>query len=395
MMKLNAVILKHGREASLSRNHHWVFSGAIHGKEGVMEEGEIIQVRSSMGVVLGYGHYHDASIAVRILSFGDLPIDQNFWNEKIQRAWEVRRKLSLIDNDITNAYRLVHGEGDGLPGLIIDIYQDHAVVQCHTLGMYRNIEYIRLALEKVYDQKLKSIYNKSKESLDSQSPDIKNSFLSGHSQDTIIKENQHLFHVDWVTGQKTGFFLDQRDNRQLLGSLCRNQSVLNLFSYSGGFSVYALKNGASQVVSVDVSNKAIELVNKNVSLLSDELQAKHVSVCTQVNQYLNDCDLYDIVICDPPAFAKSLNKRHQALIGYKNLNNKAISKVKAGGFLFTFSCSQVMDRELFSQTILSAGLESGRKIRILKHLQQGADHPVNLYHPEGSYLKGLLLYLED
>jgi len=389
-----SIILQTGREASLKRNHHWIFSGAIKQTLDQPKEGDLVRILSSRQELLGYGHYSPSNISVRILQFGDQEFSTNFWFEQLSAAYRLRNALHLTSSAITTTYRLVHGEGDGLPGLIIDIYGHHAVIQCHTIGMLQNIQFIAEALKNLYGPKLETIYNKSKESLGQTASSLENSFLWGHQSETVVTEHAHSFLVNWTTGQKTGFFLDQRENRLLVGSMSKGKSVLNLFSYTGGFSIYALVNGASQVDSVDVSSTAVNLLNRNIELLPSE-EFRHQSFIRPVNDFIQDCEAYDIIICDPPAFAKSLNKRHQALIGYKNLNAKVLRKVKSGGFLFTFSCSQVMDRELFQQTILAAALETGRKVKILQHLSQGPDHPINIYHPEGSYLKGLLLYVED
>ena len=393
-MEYPAIILNHGRDASLKRNHHWIFSGGIHKIIGAPNEGDLVKIISASNEILGYGQYSESNIAVRILQFGSDPWTDDFWNKKLIEGYRLRERLDLINNPLTNSYRLIHGEGDGLPGLIIDIYHDTAVIQCHTQGMLRNVQLISNALIEIYGNRLTCIYNKSNESLGLDSGESKNSWLLGDRSENTIQENGYSFKVNWVTGQKTGFFIDQRENRKLLGDYCHGKSVLNLFCYSGGFSMYALNNHATNVDSVDVSAKAIDLTNDNVNLILNN-SIPHQSHCIGVNEYLQQCDPYDIIICDPPAFAKSINKRHQALIGYKNLNAKVIRKVKSGGLLFTFSCSQVMDRELFQQTILAAALESNRKVKIIEHLSQGPDHPTNLYHPEGSYLKGLLLYIED
>lgn len=393
-MSQPSIILQTGREASLKRNHHWIFSGAIKQTLDQPQEGDLVRILSSRQELLGYGHYSPSNIAVRILQFGSQEFSSDFWIEHLSAAYRLRKSLSLTSSEITSAYRLVHGEGDGLPGLIIDVYGHHAVVQCHTLGMLRNIQFIAGALKELYGASLETIYNKSKESLGHTTSSPENGFLWGNQTETVVTENNLSFWVNWTSGQKTGFFLDQRENRLLLGAMSKGKSVLNLFAYTGGFSLYALVNGAMQVDSVDVSSTAIDLLNRNISLLQTT-ESRHQSFLRPVNDFIQDCDTYDIIICDPPAFAKSLNKRHQALIGYKNLNAKVLRKVKSGGFLFTFSCSQVMDRELFQQTILAAALETGRKVKILQHLSQGPDHPINIYHPEGSYLKGLLLYVED
>lgn len=392
-MNLPSVQLHPGREASVLRNHHWIFSGAIRKLDGEVKDGDLVMVLGSSGVILGYGHYSPSNITVRMLQFGPEPLADTFWKDKIASALELRRNLDLAGHPDTNAYRLVHGEGDGLPGLVIDWYDGHAVIQCHSLGMYRAAGEIANALRELYGSELKTIYNKSRESLGA-SIGEGNAFLYGDTEGALVRENGHEFMVNWVTGQKTGFFLDQRENRKLCGALSRGRTVLNLFAYTGGFSVYALSGGAAQVDSVDVSQTAIGLLQQNADRLP-ESSAIHRSFSVPVNEFLKDCGLYDLIVCDPPAFAKSLGKRHQALIGYKNLNAKVLRKVKPGGFLLTFSCSQVMDRELFQQTIMAAALESGRKVRILQHLGQGPDHPVNIFHPEGAYLKGLLLYVNE
>ena len=392
-MSQPSVVLQAGREASLKRNHHWIFSGAIKQTLDQPQEGDLVKILSSSREVLGYGHYSPSNISVRILQFGNQDFSETFWMDQLQEAYRLRQALKLTQSQTTNAYRLAHGEGDGLPGLVIDIYGSHAVIQCHTIGMLKNVQAIATALSNLYGSKLETLYNKSKESLGLLSPAIDNSFLMGNTSETTIIENSHSFIVNWATGQKTGFFLDQRDNRNLVGAMSQGKTVLNLFAYTGGFSVYALANGAVKVDSVDVSSTAIELMIRNTDGITSD--GTHQAILTPVNEFIRDCDAYDIIVCDPPAFAKSINKRHQALIGYKNLNAKVLRKVKPGGFLFTFSCSQVMDREMFQQTILAAALETGRRVKILQHLSQGADHPINIYHPEGAYLKGLLLYVGD
>ncbi len=393
-MEISSILLKPGRNASLNRNHHWIFSGGIQKIVGQPQEGDLVKICDHKSELCGYGHYSNSNISVRILQFGAAPWSDEFWIKQIERAFKIRLRLGITDQPHTTAYRLVHGEGDGLPGLIIDMYGSHAVVQCHTQGMYKNIYLIAEALKKIYGDRLLTIYNKSKESLGQDAISIENNYLLGNISEDIILEYGHRFKVNWVTGQKTGFFLDQRENRKLLADLCKGKTLLNLFCYSGGFSIYGLAHGAISVDSVDVSSKAIELTEENVALMKGK-SITHHSHAMDVNTYLSACDMYDIIVCDPPAFAKSINKRHQALIGYKNLNAKVIKKVNSGGLLFTFSCSQVMDREMFQQTILAAALESNRKVKILQYLSQGPDHPINIYHPEGSYLKGLLLYIED
>lgn len=390
---MNHIILKQGREASIKRNHHWIFSGAIQDQSNNIKDGELVKILSFNKEILGYGHYTPSNISIRILQFGGNEFENDFWRKKIEEALLLRLRLGLLHNAQTNAFRLIHGEGDGLPGLIIDVYNGNAVIQCHTSGMHQQINEISSGLDIVFQHKLNTIYNKSKESLGNTNSG-ENNFLKGNSDECIIRENGNLFKLNWITGQKTGFFIDQRENRKLLGDYAEGKSVLNLFSYSGGFSIYALNNNASLVHSVDVSSKAMELTESNV-LLNEKHSSVHTGFCSDVNGFINTADQYDIIICDPPAFAKSLNKRHQALNGYKNLNGKVIKKVKKGGLLFTFSCSQVMDRELFQQTILAAALESYRKVKIIHHLSQGPDHPINIFHPEGSYLKGLVLYVVD
>lgn len=393
-MSIPSVVLQAGREASLKRNHHWIFSGAIKQILDQPRDGDLVKILSASKELLGYGHYSPSNITVRILHFGSEVFSPAYWSQQLATAFRLRHALGLTHSDTTNTYRLVHGEGDGLPGLIIDMYNGHAVIQCHTLGMLNALQPITSALTELYGPELKTIYNKSKESLGQTIPPMENNFLLGDTPETAVKENSHTFLVNWVTGQKTGFFLDQRDNRLLFGSMSTGKSVLNLFSYTGGFSVYALDHGATRVDSVDVSSTAIDILDRNISGIESS-NLRHQSFLRPVNEFIQDCGEYDIIVCDPPAFAKSLNKRHQALIGYKNLNAKVLRKVRSGGFLFTFSCSQVMDRELFQQTIMAAALETGRKVKILRHLSQGPDHPINIYHPEGSYLKGLLLYVED
>lgn len=379
---MQKIILKPGKEKALLRKHPWIFSGAIANDRGA-EDGEMVMVCGNDQSILGYGHYQSrGSISVRMLSFGSQPLAFDFWNTRLQNALDLRKKLNLIrpDNEI---FRLIHGEGDGLPGLIIDIYGKHAVVQPHHLGMVRSIPAIVSGLKSL-DYSLETIYIKHPD----KNSNATDKFVLGDAEETVALENGVPFRVNWVTGQKTGFFIDQRENRHLLGSLCNGKSVLNLFSYSGGFSMYAIKNNASKVTSVDISQKAIDLCNANAELQQDV--EVHHGVAEDVLAFLRDSDeVYDIVIVDPPAYAKSLKKKHSAVQGYKRLNAEAFKHVKKGGFMLTFSCSQVVDRELFYNTITAAGIEAGVEARVLQHLGQGPDHPVNLFHPEGSYLKGL------
>jgi 23S rRNA (cytosine1962-C5)-methyltransferase len=389
---LPRLILQKGREDAIRRMHPWVFSGAIAREEGETADGDLVEVISNRGEFLARGHYHDGSIKVRILTYENEPIDQEFWVKKLQNAYNVRTDLLLRE---TNCYRLVHGEGDGLPGLIIDLYNGVAVVQAHTIGMHRSLPMLVDALKQVLGDDLKAVFSKSRDTLPGQyASEFPNDYIfeKAPSPHTVL-ENGLQFRVDWEQGQKTGFFLDQRENRALLAHYSPEKTVLNAFSYSGGFSVYALAAGAQSVVSVDVSGKATTLCDQNIAL--NDFQERHESVTEDVMKWLkNSDDQFDIVVLDPPAFAKSLSARHRAVQGYKRLNIEGIQKVKPGGLLFTFSCSQVVDRELFYNTIVAACMEVGRKARVLHQLTQGPDHPVNVFHPEGSYLKGLVLRID-
>ncbi len=394
------VFLKPGKEIPVLRFHPWVFSGAIARIDGNPLDGDIVEVCDRKGALLGIGHFHHGSIAVRLLTFAAADIEKApFWIEKIQNALEVRRLL--FDPFSTgNTYRLLHGEGDGLSGLIVDIYGDTAVVQCHSIGMYRQQALISTALQQVYGANLKAIYDKSSDALPANFSETQaNGYLwkspdYDDSATHIVLENGVKFRVDWETGQKTGFFLDQRDNRHLLAHYATGKTVLNAFCYTGGFSCYALKAGATQVHSVDVSGKAMEICAENVSL-NQPFSGEHVGFKEDVLQFLKNTEsTYQVMVIDPPAYAKSMAKRHNAVQGYKRLNVEAMKKVAPGGVLFTFSCSQVVDRELFYNTIAAAAMEVGRKVRVLHQLTQGADHPVSLFHPEGSYLKGLVLKLD-
>ena len=398
---LTKVVLKHNKEEALRRFHPWVFSGAIHrfdGKKPV--DGDLVEVLSAQQEFLGVGHYHAGSIAVRVLSFEQTTINQTFWQQRLKSALDLR--LRMVINPQTNAYRLIHGEGDRCSGLIIDVYKDVAVFQAHSIGMHRHREDIAAALRQVFqdaNMPLAGIYDKSLNSLPNQYAKLhcQEGYIWTNGEPTEdfrqVLENGHLFEVNWKEGQKTGFFLDQRDNRARLAQHCQGKTVLNTFCYSGGFSIYALKAGATKVDSVDASAKAIALVDKNVEI-NGFTDGRHQSHVADVNTYLKNAETYDIVILDPPAYAKTLDKRHQAVQGYKRLNIAGLKAVKPGGLLFTFSCSQVVDVHLFYQTIVAAGIEAGRNIRVLHHLSQGGDHPVNLFHPESSYLKGLILYVE-
>ena len=397
------VFLQAGKEQVVKRLHPWVFSGAIGSTEGNPEDGEVVEVFDKKKNYLATGHFYKGSISVKLFAYEQVSIDANYWYNKLKVAYEVR-KIVLQANSSTDksttCYRLIHGEGDGFPGLILDYYQNIIVFQAHTIGMWREKEKIVEALIRIYGDTLLAVYDKSSETLpDEFAKRVENQYIFTQIPEEpalphSVLENSHQFLIDWKTGQKTGFFLDQRDNRALLAQYAKDKKVLNAFCYSGGFSIYALKAGAELVHSVDVSKKAIELANQNVALNFGDT-TNHEAYAEDVVTYLKKNDqVYDLIVLDPPAYAKSVAKRHQAVQGYKRLNIEGIKRLAKGGILFTFSCSQVVDRELFYNTIVSAALEVGRQVRVLHNLTQGADHPVNLFHPEGSYLKGLVLYVE-
>ena len=390
------ITLKPGKEEFVRRFHPWIFSGAIARVEGEPTDGDVVQVCDRRGEFLAVGHFHHGSIAVRILSFEDRnPSDAAFWAQKFERAFAVRRALGLIGDLDTSCYRLAHGEGDGLSGLVVDVYGDVAVLQCHSIGMHRQRDLLAAALKSVLGKHL-SVFDKSAETLPPKyAQSIQNQFIGTPGPSTVeVVENGVRFRVDIAGGQKTGFFLDQRDNRLLLTKFVRGKSVLNTFCYTGGFSAYALAAGAREVCSVDVSQRAMDLTAENVAL-NAPFDGSHEAQCADVQQFLkNDTRLWDVLVVDPPAFAKSLDKRHNAVQGYKRLNAAAIERAGAGGVIFTFSCSQVVDRQLFYDTIVAAAMEAGRQVRVLHHLTQGGDHPVNIFHPEGAYLKGLVLFVE-
>lgn len=390
---MHQITLNKGKEISLLRFHPWVFSGAIKSKPAGIQDGDLAEVYAHDQKYIGTGHYTDASIAVRMITFDKEEIGSAFWYERIKKAFDYRSFLGLTSNGNINVYRLVFGEGDGLPGLIIDHYNGHVVVQCHSVGMHRSLELICEALKKVYGQTLLTIYDKSKEALPKQyAAAVENRYLFGSTGNAVVSEYGHLFFVDWERGQKTGFFVDQRENRKLLAGYCRGRHVLNTFCYTGGFSVYAGAAGAASVHSVDSSATAMELTDKNIAL---NKISNHTSFTADTFDFLKDKkDAYDIIILDPPAFAKSRDVKHNAVIGYKNLNIAALKQIKKGGLLFTFSCSGVIDRNLFYNTINAAAFESRRKTKILHYLQQPADHPLTPNFPEGEYLKGLVLYVE-
>lgn len=396
MMKMyKKIYLKRAKEESLKRFHPWVFSGAIHHADDGIQEGEIVRVLTNEGEFIAVGHYQVGSIAVRVLSFHDVAIDESFWESRVTAAFDVRKAIGVAQNPNNNTYRLVHGEGDNLPGLIIDCYGQTAVMQAHSVGMHVCREAVCKALVKVMGDNIQHVFYKSETTLPFKAGlGQENDFLYGGSDDNIAIENGLKFRVDWLRGQKTGFFVDQRDNRALLESYSKGRSVLNMFCYTGGFSVYAMRGGAKLVHSVDSSAKAIDLTNANVEMNfpGDE---RHHAFCDDAFKYLdaND-DKYDLMILDPPAFAKHRAALHNALKGYTRLNVKGFERIKNGGILFTFSCSQVVTKEQFRNAVFTAAAQAGRKVRILHQLHQPADHPINIYHPEGEYLKGLVLYVE-
>ena len=389
------VYLKAGKEESLKRFHPWVFSGAIARIEGEPEEGEIVDVYTSKKEFIACGHFQIGSIAVRVLTFRQEEINRDFWKRRLEVALDLRRSLNLVDNPENNTYRLVHGEGDNLPGLIIDVYGQTAVMQAHSAGMHVYRMEIAEALSEVMGDIVKNIYYKSETTLPFKA-DLgpENGFIKGGGPENVALENGLKFHVDWLKGQKTGFFVDQRENRHLLERYSKGRNVLNMFCYTGGFSFYAMRGGANLVHSVDSSAKAIDLTNQNVEL-NFPGDARHQAFAEDAFKYLDRMgDQYDLIILDPPAFAKHRDALRNALRGYSKLNAKAFEKIKPGGILFTFSCSQVVDKRDFRNAVFTAAAQSGRSVRILHQLTQPGDHPVNIYHPEGEYLKGLVLYVE-
>lgn len=389
------VFLKPKKEESLLRFHPWVFSGAIQSIEGNPEEGDLVEVYGTNQRFLAVGHYQIGSIAVRILSFKPIAIDANFWEERIRIAYTLRKELDLAEVENNNTYRLIHGEGDNLPGLIVDIYSHTAVMQAHSVGMHYARHDIAQALKTVLGDALQNIYYKSEATLPYKANlGSEDGYLLGGEVEDIATENGLKFCVDWQKGQKTGFFVDQRENRSLLEKYAKGHSVLNMFCYTGGFSFYAMRGGAEVVHSVDSSAKAISLTNKNVEL-NFPGDPRHKAFAEDAFKYLEKMgNNYDLIILDPPAFAKHRNVLRNALQGYRKLNAIAFEKIKPGGIIFTFSCSQVVSKENFRLAVFSAAAQSGRSVRILHQLTQPADHPVNIYHPEGEYLKGLVLYVE-
>lgn len=389
------IFLKRGKEESLKRFHPWIFSGAIHHMDEGIEEGETVRVITAAGEFIAVGHYQIGSIAVRVLSFEDIEINTDFWCERLQSALDVRIGVGIADSPTNNTYRLVHGEGDYLPGLVIDCYGSTAVMQAHSVGMHVCRNEICQALVQVMGDRIANVYYKSETTLPYKA-DLhqENGFLVGGDASNVAMENGQKFHIDWLRGQKTGFFVDQRENRSLLEQYAKGKSVLNMFCYTGGFSVYAMRGDAKQVHSVDSSAKAIELTNDNVAL-NFPGDARHEAFCEDAFKFLDEHDQqYDLIVLDPPAFAKHRAALRNALKGYTRLNVKGLQRIKKGGILFTFSCSQVVTKDNFRNAVFTAAAQVGRKVRILHQLHQPADHPINIYHPEGEYLKGLVLYVE-
>ena len=395
MDKLSHVVLKSGKDEAVRRFHPWIFSGAIDKIHGEPQNSDIVEVYSNRKEFLGTGHYQEGSIAVRVFSFEKVTPDYEFWKSKLLSAYEYRKKIGLADNAETNVYRLVHAEGDGLPGLIIDYYNGTLVMQAHSAGMHSVREQLADALKEIYGGSIRAVYDKSGETLPKSSKTgTADGYLFGQAGSNEVLEYGHKFMIDWEKGQKTGFFIDQRENRKLLETYAKDKKVLNTFSYTGGFSVYALKAGASEVHSVDSSKKALDLAEKNIGINHIDMK-KHNSYCVDAIDFLKDIkDHYDLIIIDPPAFAKHQSAKYNALQAYKRVNMQAIEQVRRGGFVFTFSCSQLIDKNLFSSTLVSSAILSGRKVKIVQRLSQPADHPVSAFHPEGEYLKGLILFVE-
>ena len=393
---MTKIFLKRGKDESLRRFHPWIFSGAIHHFEGKPAEGDLVRVFTAEGEFIAVGHWQIGSIAVRVLSFDDEPIDDAFWQHRLQVALDARRSMGVADNPQNDTFRLVHGEGDNLPGLVIDVYGPTAVLQAHSVGMHLVRQQIADALKAVMGPRLQNIFYKSETTLPFKA-DLgqENGFLLGGDGDDIATENGLKFHIDWLRGQKTGFFVDQRDNRSLLEHYSRGRDVLNMFCYTGGFSVYAMRGGARLVHSVDSSAKAVELVNANIEL-NFPGDTRHQAFAEDAFRYLQQMEesAYDLIILDPPAFAKHKDALHNALKGYTRLNLRAFENIRPGGVLFTFSCSQAVNKDQFRMAVFTAAAQSGRRVRILHQLHQPADHPINIYHPEGEYLKGLVLYVE-
>lgn len=393
-MPYKSIYLKKGKEESLKRFHPWIFSGAIHHADEGIEEGEVVRVYTADKNFIAVGHFQIGSIAVRVLSFKDIEINHDFWTSRLSDALTMRARIGVVGSK-NMTYRLVHGEGDLVPGLIIDCYGRTAVMQAHSVGIHLSRYQICEALLEVMGNQLDAIYYKSETTLPFKAElGQENGFIHGNTDDDVTIENGLKFHVDWLRGQKTGFFVDQRENRMLLEQYSAGKSVLNMFCYTGGFSVYAMRGGAKLVHSVDSSAKAIELTNRNIDLnFPNDL--RHEAICEDAFKYLDQHDdTYDLMVLDPPAFAKHRAAVHNALKGYTRLNVKGLQKIRRGGILFTFSCSQVITKDNFRNAVFTAAAQAGRHVRILHQLHQPADHPINIYHPEGEYLKGLVLYVE-
>ena len=390
-----AVILKRGKEESLLRRHPWIFSGAIQRTTGKPEEGELVTVYTCDNKFIARGHIQVGSIAVRVLTFENENIDHDFWKRRIATAYDMRQSIGIASREDNDTFRLIHGEGDNLPGLVIDIYGDTAVMQAHSVGMHVCRDEIAAALQEVLGDRVKNIYYKSDTTLPYKADlNQENGYIVGKSSSNVATEYGLKFHIDWLRGQKTGFFIDQRENRSLLEKYSKGRKLLNMFCYTGGFSIYALRGGAELVHSVDSSAKAIDLTNANVELNFPE-DKRHAAYAEDAFDYLDKMgDNYDLIILDPPAFAKHRDSLRNALIGYRRLNAKAIEKIKPGGIIFTFSCSQAVSKENFRTAVFTAAAMAKRNVRILHQLTQPADHPVNIYHPEGEYLKGLVIYVE-
>ena len=389
------VILKRGKEESLLRHHPWIFSGAIQRINGKPEEGELVTVYTSDNKFIARGHIQVGSIAVRVLTFENENIDHDFWKRRIATAYHMRQSIGIASREDNDTFRLIHGEGDNLPGLVIDIYGDTAVMQAHSVGMHVCRGEIATALQEILGDRVKNIYYKSDTTLPYKADlNQENGYIAGKSSTNVATEYGLKFHIDWLRGQKTGFFIDQRENRSLLEKYSKGRKLLNMFCYTGGFSIYALRGGAELVHSVDSSAKAIDLTNANVELNFPE-DKRHAAYAEDAFDYLEKMgDNYDLIILDPPAFAKHRDSLRNALIGYRRLNAKAIEKIKPGGIIFTFSCSQAVSKDNFRTAVFTAAAMAKRNVRILHQLTQPADHPVNIYHPEGEYLKGLVIYVE-
>ncbi|MDG1439970.1 MAG: class I SAM-dependent rRNA methyltransferase [Flavobacteriales bacterium] len=394
---MKKVTLKPTKEKSLLRKHPWVFSGAIKKIDENILDGDVVKIFTNKDKYLATGHYTEGNISVRIFDFENKEIDEEFWKEKIKNALQQRKETLKIDKN-NNVYRLIHAEGDYLPGFICDIYNEVAVFQFHSIGMWKIrklftkiVKELLPNIELIYDKSVKTIPKKHVEEFS-----VKDGYLYNNSDitSTVVSEYGNKFKIDWVNGQKTGFFIDQRENRKFLGELAKDKKILNTFCYSGGFSIYALNAGAKEVHSLDSSQKAIDLVDENIELLANQ-NIKHLSIAEDAMDFIKEMeDEYDIIVLDPPAFAKHMKVKHKALQGYKRLNTRAIEQIRPNGILFTFSCSQVIDNNLFRHMVLSSAIIAGRNVSILKQLHQPSDHPINIFHPESEYLKGLILKVE-